>query len=180
MDLINEPLPGVKILKPFVHLDERGEFVKTFHEQQLADHGIEIKLREEFFSCSNAGVIRGMHFQLPPFAHRKIVYCISGAVLDVVLDLRKSSPTYGRFAAFELSAANRHMVSIPIGFAHGFLSLVDHSTLIYKTDAVHSPEHDAGVLWNGFGFEWPSVVDPPTVSLRDSRFPPFLGLDSPF
>jgi len=95
MDLINEPLPGVKILKPFVHLDERGEFVKTFHEQQLADHGIEIKLREEFFSCSNAGVIRGMHFQLPPFAHRKIVYCISGAVLDVVLDLRKSSPTLG-------------------------------------------------------------------------------------
>ena len=180
MKLIDEPLPGIRILKPFIHSDERGEFVKTFNEVQLAEHGINMTLREEFFSCSNTGVIRGMHFQLPPYAHQKIVYCISGAVLDVVLDLRKGSTTYGRYAAFELSASNRHVVSIPIGFAHGFLSLEDHSTLIYKTDAVHSPEHDAGVLWSGFGHKWPVVANPPIVSARDSQFPPLSGVNSPF
>lgn len=180
MNLVDEPLPGLKILKPFVHSDERGEFVKPFNEVQLANHGINITLREEFFSSSSAGVIRGMHFQIPPFAHQKIVYCISGAVLDVVLDLRKSSPTYGHHAAFELSANNRHVVSIPIGFAHGFMSLEDHSTLIYKTDVVYSSDHDAGILWNGFGYEWPVVMDPPIVSVRDSQFPPLSGVNSPF
>lgn len=180
MNLVDEPLPGVKIFKPFIFHDERGEFVKTFHESQLADLGIAFNLKEEFFSISNAGVIRGMHFQRPPFAHQKFVYCIQGAVIDVVLDLRTTSPTYGRFSAFELSAQNRHVVHIPHGFAHGFLSLKDQSILIYKTDMVHSPEHDAGVLWSGFGYEWPTGNTTPIVSSRDSSFPSLAGLSSPF
>ena len=181
MKLISEPLPGVKILQPFVAEDDRGSFVKPFHEDQLADHGIVIHLREEFYSTSNAHVIRGMHFQVPPHAHQKLVYCITGKVLDVLLDLRKCSPTYGKSAAFELSASNRHVVYIPVGLAHGFMSLENRSCLIYKTDAVHAPDHDCGLLWNSFGFEWPLATGlVPSISTRDATHPAFAGFESPF
>ncbi|WP_193210814.1 dTDP-4-dehydrorhamnose 3,5-epimerase [Luteolibacter marinus] len=180
MELISEPLPGVRVLRPFVFEDARGNFVKPFHEGQLAAHGIEMTVREEFFSTSAAGVLRGMHFQVPPHAHQKLVYCISGRVLDVVLDLRRDSPGYGRCAAFELSAANHHVVHIPVGLAHGFLSLEDQSCLVYKTDAVHAPDCDAGILWNSFGFDWPVAGFEPVISPRDQAHPRLSDFSSPF
>lgn len=181
MQLIDEPLPGVKILRPFVFEDARGNFVKPFHEGQLAAHGISLTVREEFFSTSAAGVVRGMHFQIPPHAHNKLVYCMNGKVVDVLLDLRKGATTYGQSTSFELSAANRHVVFIPIGFAHGFLSVEDDSCLIYKTDAVHAPNSDRGILWNSFGFEWPlKEGDEPPISARDLGHPPYAKFDSPF
>lgn len=180
MELIDEPLPGVKVLKPFVHEDERGDFVKTFHESQLAEHGIQMTVREEFYSTSQAGVLRGMHFQVPPHAHQKLVYCLSGRVLDVVLDLRQNSPTYGHSVGFELSEANRHIVHIPVGFAHGFLSLDDGSRLIYKTDCVHMPESDMGILWNSFGHDWPVADITPTISGRDIAHPTMTDFKTPF
>lgn len=198
MTLISEPLPGVKILRPFVFEDARGNFVKPFHEDQFAAHGIALTVREEFFSTSAAGVLRGMHFQLPPHAHQKLVYCITGRVLDVLLDLRRDSPTYGQSTGFELSAANRHLVHIPVGFAHGFLALEDNSCLVYKTDAVHAPSHDAGIRWDSFGFQWPlsAVAQPasrnqalgarnqeppiPTISPRDLTHPVVADFASPF
>lgn len=180
MDLIDQPLPGVKILRPFVFEDDRGNFVKPFHQGQLAEQGIEMQVREEFFSTSVAGVLRGMHFQTPPHAHQKIVYCITGRVQDVVFDLRKDSPTYGKSAAFELSAANRHIVHVPVGFAHGFLSLENNTCLVYKTDAVHAPDCDAGILWNSFGFDWALAGRTPLVSGRDQAHPPFEDFESPF
>jgi dTDP-4-dehydrorhamnose 3,5-epimerase len=180
MNLVGEPLPGVKILKPFVFADTRGDFVKPFHEGQLAEHGISMAVKEEFFSTSQTGVLRGMHFQLPPHAHQKLVYCITGRVLDVLLDLRTDSPSYGSCAAFELSAANRHLVYIPVGFAHGFLCLEDNSCLVYKTDAVHAPSADSGILWNSFGFEWPLNGIDPVISSRDLTHPAFANFASPF
>lgn len=180
MDLIDEPLPGVKILRPFVFEDERGCFVKPFHEGQLAGHGISMTVREEFFSTSGAGVLRGMHFQVPPQAHQKLVYCITGRVLDVVLDLRRSSSTFGQAAGFELSAANRHVVHIPVGFAHGFLSVEDGSCLVYKTDAVHALDCDAGIRWDSFGYDWPLDGKAPAVSARDIAHPAFAEFVSPF
>ncbi len=181
MQLIGEPLPGVKILRPFVFEDARGNFVKPFHEDQLAAHGIHMTLREEFFSTSSAGVLRGMHFQVPPHAHQKLVYCITGRVTDVLLDLRKNSPTFGESAAFALSAANRHVVFIPAGLAHGFLSLEDDSCLVYKTDCVHSPDSDGGILWDSFGFHWPlSGNREAIISERDLKHPRFPDFDSPF
>jgi dTDP-4-dehydrorhamnose 3,5-epimerase len=180
MQLIAEPLPGVKVLRPFVFEDSRGNFVKPFHEDQLAAHGIQMTVREEFFSTSAAMVLRGMHFQTPPHAHQKIVYCITGRVLDVLLDLRKNAPTFGQAVGFELSAANRHIVHIPVGFAHGFLSLEDNSCLVYKTDAVHAPANDAGILWNSFGFDWPLHGIAPTISARDLAHPSFVDYASPF
>jgi dTDP-4-dehydrorhamnose 3,5-epimerase len=198
MTLISAPLPAVKVLQPFVFEDARGNFVKPFHEDQLAAHGIALTVREEFFSTSGANVLRGMHFQTPPHAHQKLVYCITGTVIDVVLDLRQDSPTFGQSAGFKLSAANRHIVHIPVGFAHGFYSLEDNSCLVYKTDAVHAPANDAGILWNSFGFHWhehacaivarykkepaPGNEQPflPIVSERDSKFPAFADFKSPF
>jgi len=178
MKLLTQPLPGVSVLQPFAQRDHRGDFVKPFHEEQLAQHGIEMHVREEFYSTSQAGVLRGMHFQLPPFAHQKLIYCIAGRVLDVLLDLRKASPTYGQSAQVELSADNHHVLHIPVGFAHGFLSLEADSCLIYKTDALHSPSHDVGVLWNSFGLSRPCAS--PLLSERDSQFPPFPTFVSPF
>lgn len=180
MELVSEPLPGVKVLRPFVFEDGRGCFVKPFHEGQLAQHGIAMVVREEFFSVSAAGVLRGMHFQVPPHAHQKLVYCVSGRVLDVVLDLRKGAPTYGQSAAFELSGTNRHVVHIPVGFAHGFLSLEEDSCLVYKTDAVHAPESDGGVMWDSFGFDWPLGGLEPVISPRDLSHPLFRSFASPF
>jgi dTDP-4-dehydrorhamnose 3,5-epimerase len=204
VNLISEPLPGVKVLRPFVFEDARGNFVKPFHEDQLAAHGITIHVKEEFFSTSAAGVLRGMHFQTPPHAHQKLVYCITGRVMDVVLDLRGDSPTFGQSAGFELSAANRHIVHIPVGFAHGFYSLDDNSCLVYKTDAVHAPANDGGILWNSFGYPWKNSTESkskveveesaslklklatltgafaPTISERDSKFPAFADFATPF
>lgn len=180
MDLIAEPLPGVKILRPFVFEDARGSFVKPFHESQLAAHGISFRVREEFFSISSAKVLRGMHFQLPPHDLQKLVYCIQGRVLDVLLDLRTASPTFGQSCRFELSAANRHVVHIPVGFAHGFLSMEDGSCLVYKTDATHAPDSDSGIRWDSFGFDWPLSGTQPEISKRDLDHPTLSEFKSPF
>lgn len=137
-------------------------------------------VREEFFSTSADGVLRGMHFQVPPHAHQKLVYCIAGRVWDVLLDLRTASPAFGKAAGFELSAANRHVVHIPAGFAHGFLSLEGGSCLVYKTDAVHAPSCDSGVRWDSFGYEWPTLGRTPMVSARDASHPRLEDFVSPF
>lgn len=178
MTLVDEPLPGVKILKPFVFEDARGNFVKPFHEDQLAAHGISMIVREEFFSTSAKNVLRGMHFQIPPHAHQKLIYCLSGRVLDVLLDLRKESPAYGKAVSFELSAVNHHVAYVPEGIAHGFLSLEDGSCMVYKTDAVHAADADKGLLWNSFDFEWP--VEDAVISGRDLTHPAFDSYASPF
>lgn len=180
MTLIDEPLPGVKVLRPFVFEDARGNFVKPFHEGQLAEHGISMTVREEFFSTSAKDVLRGMHFQVPPHAHQKLIYCIYGRVLDVVLDLRKSSPTFGKAVGIELSAQNRHIVHVPLGFAHGFLSLQDETCMVYKTDAVHSAAHDRGLLWSSIDFKWPLQGITPIISPRDLGHPEMSHFDSTF
>jgi dTDP-4-dehydrorhamnose 3,5-epimerase len=119
-----------------------------------------------------------MHLQSPPAAHDKLIYCVVGSVLDVVVDLRTSSPTTGRVFACELSGANRDMLFIPAGFAHGFLSLEDNSVLVYQTSSVHAPAHDVGILWDSIDFTWPVVN--PIISTRDRQLPPLAHFSSPF
>ncbi len=178
MELVPTELPGLKIIRPKIFQDARGTFVKTFHREVFRQLGLDFEPREEFFSTSAKNVLRGMHFQLPPAAHAKLVYCIAGRVLDVVLDLRKDSPTFGRSVARELNATSREMFFIPVGFAHGFLALEDGATMVYQTSTVHSPAHDAGIVWNSFGFDWP--VKNPIMSERDQKFPALRDFDSPF
>jgi dTDP-4-dehydrorhamnose 3,5-epimerase len=178
IQLVETGLTGVFALKPRIFEDQRGSFVKTYHERLFEELGIPFNPKEEFFSVSHKNVVRGMHFQRPSAAHDKLVYCPAGRVLDVVVDLRKSSKTFGQAIARELSDKNREMFFIPVGFAHGFLALEDNTMMVYQTSTVHSPEHDAGILWDSFGFQWP--VKEPILSDRDKAFPALKDFQSPF
>ena len=178
MDLIKELLPGCFLLQPKMFEDDRGLFVKTYHENLFATFGVSLDIREEFYSISHKNVIRGMHFQLPPHAHDKLVFCTHGAVTDVLLDLRRGK-SYGRVATAELSGDNGQIIFIPKGIAHGFVSLMDDTLMLYKTSTVHAPESDCGIRWDSFGFDW-SLVEEPVVSLRDRTHPTFSEYSSPF
>lgn len=178
MKIVNQPLPGVMLLEPRTFTDARGRFVKTFHAPDFASLGIAFNPLEEFYSVSHRGVLRGMHFQLPPHDHAKLVYCVRGRVLDVLLDLRRASPDYGRAVSAELSEENCRIFYIPPGIAHGFLALEDHSLMVYKTTSVHAPTHDAGIRWDGFGFDWGAGEK--IISERDRGFPALRDFVSPF
>jgi dTDP-4-dehydrorhamnose 3,5-epimerase len=169
---------GLLVLQPRVFRDPRGSFIKTFHSEAFRSLGIDFTPREEFYSVSHRNVVRGMHFQVPPAAHHKLVYCLAGRVLDVVVDLRRSSVTYGKAFSRELTGAQPELLSIPIGFAHGFAALEDNSILVYQTDTAHSPVCDAGVLWSSLDFCWP--VSDPILSNRDRGFPPLGEFQTPF
>lgn len=171
-------LPGIVRITPKRVRDARGEFVKPYHRKAFEDAGIVFEPREEFFSVSHKGVLRGMHFQAPPMDHAKLVYCIEGEVLDVVVDIRRKSPTYGKTAAFLLSRENRDCLYIPRGFAHGFLVQSESATMVYQTDFEHSPEHDRGVLWCSLDFAWP--IREPALSERDGSFPSLQQFQTPF
>jgi dTDP-4-dehydrorhamnose 3,5-epimerase len=171
-------LPGCVVVRPRAVADARGNFVKTFHAGDFGRLGLRCDWREEFYSSSVQGVVRGMHFQTPPADHAKLVYCVRGEVLDVVVDLRAGSPTYGEHRSFGLSENNHAGLYIPSGLAHGFVSVSALSTMLYKVTSVHSPEHDAGIAWNSFGFEWP--VAEPMMSDRDRRHPPLRKFETPF
>lgn len=171
-------LTGCYELQPKVFEDTRGRFVKVFHAQGFKAHGLESNFVEEYYSVSNNNVVRGMHFQLPPMDHVKVVYCVQGAVLDVVTDLRVGSPSYGRSTVIELNSVKANSIYIPKGMAHGFCSLCDNSIMVYKVSSVYSPEQDAGILWNSVGVEWPTTQA--ILSERDKTFIPFEKFVSPF
>jgi len=176
---IDTGFPGVLRLQPRVLSDVRGLFVKTFQTDLFRALGVRFELREEFYSTSTRGVLRGMHFQIPPAAHGKLVYCLNGRVLDVLLDMRRNSPRFGQVFSCQLDAEKRELLFIPAGLAHGFLSLEEDSLMIYKTDVVHSPEQDKGIAWDSFGFDWP-LEEPPILSDRDRQFPRWPDFQSPF
>ena len=158
--------------------DARGMFVKSFHTSALLHKGIDFKPRESYFSLSKKNVIRGMHFQMPPYHHSKIVFCPQGAILDVVVDLRKGSTTYGQFHAEELSAANHKAYYIPEGFAHGFKSLSDDAITYYLVSTEYSQEHDAGIRYDSIGFNW--EVKDPVLADRDLSFGGLNDFHTPF
>lgn len=171
-------IPGLYEIQPRILSDARGRFVKTLHREQFADLGLRSDFAEEYFSLSGPGVLRGLHFQVPPADHVKLVYCIQGQVWDVVLDLRQGSPTYLQHAVFELKAEKANMVYIPAGCAHGFCVPAGDAVLVYKVTSVYSPQHDQGILWNSAGISWP--LQSPEISERDSLFPPLAEFSSPF
>ena len=163
---------------PNIFKDERGSFVKTFNKDIFIENKLETDFKEEYYSVSKKNVFRGMHFQIPPMDHTKIVYCISGNVLDVILDLRKGSLTYGKYQTFELNSETCNIIYIPTGLAHGFLTLSDSATMVYNVSSVHSSEHDCGVHWNSFEFNWPT--SDMIISNRDNSFVNLKDFKSPF
>jgi dTDP-4-dehydrorhamnose 3,5-epimerase len=171
-------VPGCFELLPRKMTDSRGWFVKTFHRNDFEEHGLEIDWREEYYTVSHKGVLRGLHFQLPPHDHTKLVYCALGEVLDAVVDLRVGSPMHGRYTLVRLSAEIANIIYIPKGCAHGFYTVSDTATMIYKVSTVYAPEKDCGVLWNSIDIPWPSKK--PLISDRDAGFKPFSAFISPF
>jgi dTDP-4-dehydrorhamnose 3,5-epimerase len=171
-------IPAVKIIDQFNSMDHRGAFTKTFHWDSLMEQGIQFELRESFYSISKKDVIRGLHFHKPPFDHAKIVFCSKGAILDVALDLRTDSATYGQHVMQELSAENHLAMYIPRGFAHGFLSLEEESQTFYFVDGVYDAASDTGILYQDAGINWP--VESPILSERDLSFPSIHQFQSPF
>lgn len=151
--------------------DNRGEFVKTIHQDIFEQAGLEYKFTESFYSVSKREVLRGMHFQLPPYDHAKLVYVITGCILDVVVDLRLESATYGQYFTIELSGMNRKGIYIGKGFAHGFLALQNNSVVEYHTTTSQNKEYEGGIKYDSFGFEWP--VSNPVLSDRDNNFVEF-------
>lgn len=178
MELIPTILDGCFKIQPFFTQDERGKFVKTFHAERFAELGLPIDWREEYYSSSRKGVLRGMHFQMPPHDHEKLVYCMQGRVLDVVVDLRKASPTFGKHVAIELNAVRGDGLMIPKGMAHGFLALSEDILMTYKVTTVYVPSNDKGIHWNSFGANW--GITEPIISARDAVHPAFSDFDSPF
>ena len=163
------PLANALLLTLPAFEDNRGIFIKNFQESIFKSNGIDFELRESYFSVSSKNVIRGMHFQLPPHDHAKIVFCPQGSILDVLVDLRKASPTFGKCFSAILSAENHKAFYIPSGFAHGFQSLEDNTITYYLVSSEHHKESDSGILYNSFGMEW--QTDAPVMSERDLSFP---------
>lgn len=177
MQKIKKILPNTWLVQLVQHYDSRGTFVKTLTKTLLDELGCNFTLQEEYYSASKKNVIRGMHFQLPPYDHVKIVSCVKGKVLDVLLDLRRG-PNYGKFETVLLEASSPSLLIIAPGVAHGFKSLADESLMVYKTSTEHSPLHDAGILWNSFGYDWDLME--PILSDRDNMHPKLIDFESPF
>lgn len=172
------PIPGCFELQPAVRKDARGAFVKVFHAPEFRKLGLETDFREEYYSVSKKGVLRGLHFQEPPAALTKLVFCAEGEVFDAVLDLRRRSKTYGGTFTVKLGARQGNLLYIPKGCAHGFCTLSPRAVMVYKTSAVYSPENDKGVLWSSAGIKWPAGRR--LLSPRDKAFPELAEYRSPF
>ena len=174
MKFTPQSIPEVILIKPTVHGDDRGYFVETFR-QDLFEKAIGYKVNfiQDNESKSTKGVLRGLHYQLPPFTQAKLVRVIEGSVLDVTVDIRKSSPTFGQHVSVELTGENKHQLFVPHGFAHGFLVLSDSATFSYKVDNYYAPEHDRGIAFNDsdLAINWQLPLEILQLSDKDKNHP---------
>lgn len=171
-------IPGCFEVQPRIVEDARGRFVKVVDPVAYAAHGLETGFVEEYYSRSGRSVLRGLHFQLPPHDHVKLVYCVSGEVLDAVVDLREGSPMFGRHVLVRVSAAQGNALYLPRGVAHGFYVTSAESTMIYNVTTGYAPASDSGIRWNSAGIEWPDRM--PVLSPRDAGFVDLAEFRSPF
>lgn len=163
--------------------DDRGWFCETFNEKRLAEAGISAHFCQDNQSLSRSiGTLRGLHFQTPPFAQAKLVRCTRGRIFDVAVDIRKASPTVGRWVGIELSADNNRQLFVPAGFAHGFVTLEPDSEIAYKVDNYYAAECDAGIAWNdpAIGIDWPLGAASPVLSAKDQALPGLADIDVEF
>jgi dTDP-4-dehydrorhamnose 3,5-epimerase len=174
VEVVETEIPDVKVLVAKKHGDHRGFFSETFRRSALAGAGLDLDFVQDNHTLSaEQGTIRGLHFQVPPFAQHKLVRVASGAILDVAVDLRRSSPTFGRHVAVEISAAAWNQILVPVGFAHGFCTLEPDTQVLYKVTDYYAPEHDRGLLWNDpeLGIAWPVPEGQAVLSERDRKHP---------
>lgn len=162
---MNTEFEGLFIIENFHTEDTRGSFTKIYHQTFFEDNNLNVNFKESYFSISKRNVIRGMHFQTPPYDHEKLVCVTHGEVLDVILDLRKSSKTYGKTLEITLSETNHRSLFIPKGVAHGYKAQVDNTIMLYNVTTVYNQEFDSGIRYDSFGFDW--KVAKPLLSDRD-------------
>lgn len=180
MKIIETNVPDLLIVEPKVFQDERGYFFEAHNQKKLKESGLELTFVQDNESKSQKGVLRGLHFQKPPYAQGKLVRVIKGAVLDVAVDIRKGSPTFGRHHAVEITEENKKMFWIPPGFAHGFVTLEDETIFFYKCTNYYNKESEGSILWNDpdLNIDW--GVQNPVLSEKDRQAPAFSHFDSPF
>jgi len=181
MNVIATKLPGLKLIEPSVFGDHRGFFMESYNEAKFREKGITHTFVQDNHSLSvESSVLRGLHYQLNPKAQTKLVRVAAGAIYDVVVDIRKGSPTYGEWQGFILSAANKRQLLMPQGFAHGFCTIVPNSEVLYKVDELYSPEHDRGIAWNDpvLGIDWPTST--PILSDKDGKHPTLADAEHNF
>lgn len=173
MDYIKTDIEGVYILEPRVFNDARGYFMEAWKRDEFIEHVGQVDFIQDNESKSSYGVLRGLHYQKGEFAQAKLVRVIKGRVLDVAVDVRKSSPTFGKYVAVELSEDNKRQFFIPRGFAHGFLVLSDEAIFTYKVDNVYAPKAEAGIRWNDptVGIDWPIAAEDVLLSEKDTKAP---------
>lgn len=182
MNVIKTDIEGVVIIEPRIFEDARGYFFESFSQREFEEKVGKIVFVQDNESKSSYGVMRGLHFQRPPFTQSKLVRCVKGAVLDVAVDLRKGSPTYGKHVAVELTEDNHRQFFIPQGFAHGFAVLSDEAVFQYKCDNFYAPQADGGIsiLDESLGIDWKIPTDKAILSEKDTKHPLLKDFDSPF
>jgi len=180
MNIITTKIEGLLILEPQIFQDERGYFYETYQFEKFKGLGIEETFVQDNQSLSSEGTLRGLHFQKPPFGQAKLVRVVRGRVLDIAVDLRKGSPTYGHYEKVELSDQNHRQFFIPIGFAHGFLSLENNTLFTYKCSNYYNKASEGGLLWNDPSIEIDWGFSNPLVSAKDQILPILEGFETPF
>ena len=182
MKFIKTEISDVYIIEPSVFGDDRGYFLESFNLEKFEENIYPIKFIQDNESKSSRGVIRGLHFQKPPFNQAKLVRCIEGKVIDVAVDIRRGSPTYGKHVAIELSGENKRQLFVPRGFAHGFSVLSESAIFAYKVDNTYTPESDAGIRYDDkeLNIDWGLSEEDVELSVKDENLSFFKDLDSPF
>ena len=182
MEIRKTPIEGLLVIEPQVFKDARGYFVETYNEQRYREAGIDTTFVQDNQSCSSYGVVRGLHFQRPPYTQAKLVTCTVGRVLDIAVDLRKDSPTFGQWFGIELSAENHRQFFIPRGFAHGFSVLSETAIFTYKCDNLYHPEADGGLLLSDpeLAIDWQIPEEQRIISDKDTKHPLLKEFDTPF
>lgn len=178
MKVIDSHIEGCFEIYPLDLKDNRGRFVKPYHSDSFNEAGLGFEIREEYYSVSKKDVLRGLHFQVPPRATIKVVTCLSGAIFDVVVDLRVGSPSYLMHFGVELTGEKGNLLFIPEGLAHGFYTRSEEALVLYMCSEVYSPQHDTGLRWDSAGIPWP--VGEPIVSDKDNGLRTLDKFDSPF
>ena len=175
-------IPGIVVIEPTVLSDKRGYFLESFNKNEFEKAIGKVSFVQDNESTSSKGVLRGLHYQKPPFAQAKLVRCIEGEILDIAVDIRKDSPTYGLYHSDVLSSENKKQLFIPKGFAHGFVVLSEYAVFAYKVDNTYAPDYEAGILWNDkeLGVEWGVNEKEIFISDKDDQLPLFSEFKSPF
>jgi dTDP-4-dehydrorhamnose 3,5-epimerase len=182
MNISKTEIEGLLIIEPKAFADDRGFFVETYNRNRYVEAGVAELFVQDNVSVSKKGTLRGLHYQAPPFAQGKLVQVLRGAVLDVAVDIRFGSPTFGKYVAVELSAENKKQFFIPAGFAHGFVALEDDTVFSYKCTNLYSPDCDRGILWNDvqIGIKWPFPESYLLISEKDAKQPLLQDIEQEF